>query len=195
MRSSGRRERAGAPKTINEKDRPAVRLGQSVLIRAFPPVATAAQRQAASEFNTRRRSCALEAQKDTVERRYVPRLIIRAVSVLRFYVPFLLPPPPPLCVPQNFFWSCLAHHASNNRATMTSNSLLCLYSAAYFRPPPRFPQSNPFPPPTSHCERGSEAPHQWEKSSDERGIKASSSPLTSKSGPSQLDPRRAMVDG
>lgn len=91
MGSSGRRERAGAPKSINEKDRPAVRLGQTVLIRAFPPVAAAAQRQAASEFNTRRRSCELEAQKDTVERRYVPRLIIRAVSFLHIYVPFLPP--------------------------------------------------------------------------------------------------------
>lgn len=70
----------GAPKIINATDRHALRLGQSVLIRAFPPVAAGTERQAASKFNTRRRSCELEAQKDTVERRYVPRLIIRPLS-------------------------------------------------------------------------------------------------------------------
>lgn len=87
MGSSGRREGGGgrevhgAPKIINETDRHALRLGQSVLIRAFPPVAAGTERQAASKFNTRRRSCELEAQKDTVERRYVPRLIIRPLSL------------------------------------------------------------------------------------------------------------------
>lgn len=87
MGSSGRRGRAWAPKIINETDRPAVSLGQSVLIRAFPPVAAGAERQAASEFNSRRCSCELEAQKDTVERRYVPRLIIRPVS----FSPYMSP--------------------------------------------------------------------------------------------------------
>lgn len=72
--------RAGGPKIINETDQHVLRLGQAVLIRAFPPVAAGTERRAASKFNTRHRSCELEAKKDTVERRYVPRLIIRAVS-------------------------------------------------------------------------------------------------------------------
>lgn len=115
MGSSGRqRGGLGAPKIINETDQPAVRLGQSVLIRAFPPVAAGAERQGASEFNTRRRSCELEAQKDTVERRYVPRLIIRPVA----FPPYM----PPLSVYLTtflplFFQPCLAlketHHASH----------------------------------------------------------------------------------
>lgn len=113
MGSAGR---AGAPKIINETDRPAVRLGQSVLIRAFPPVAAGAERQAASEFNTRRRSCELEAQKDTVERRYVPRLIIRPVS----FSPYMSPPSSSsLSTSELFFFFLVtprtteAHHASN----------------------------------------------------------------------------------
>lgn len=72
--------------------------------RAFPPVAAGARQSetAASEFNTRC-SCELEAQKDTVERRYVPRLIIRPAgrgersTTLSFS----------LCFPQNF--SIMSH--------------------------------------------------------------------------------------
>lgn len=37
--------RAGAPKIINETDRPSVRLGQSLSMRALPPVAAGARRR------------------------------------------------------------------------------------------------------------------------------------------------------
>ncbi|KAL7400158.1 hypothetical protein ABVT39_007342 [Epinephelus coioides] len=172
MGSSGRRGRAGAPKIINETDRPAVRLGQSVLIRAFPPVAAGAERQAASEFNTRRRSCELEAQKDTVERRYVPRLIIRLVS----FSPYMSPSSSSLSTSQLFFfWSCLAlkKHItpliqSNNDFKLTSLSLfrgllcrapLLLLLLRLLTQSLEFSQTL-FPPPTSNCERGSVARHQ-----------------------------------
>ncbi len=92
--------RTGAPKIINETDRPAVSLGQSVSIRAFPPVAAGAESRVASKFNTRRRSCELEAQKDTLERGYVPRLIIRAVS----FSPYMCPPLLLLLLPV-YLWS------------------------------------------------------------------------------------------
>lgn len=176
MCSSGRRERAGAPKTINEKDRPAVRLGQSVLISAFPPVATAAERQAASEFNTRRRSCELEAQKDTVERRYVPRLIIRPVSFLHLYVPVFLPLLP-VYLRTSFGQSLHITPPIAEHQWLQINFFVFILWLTFPVPPPPSPlhspihtisgvYSNLFPPPTSYCERGSGARHQWEKSSD-----------------------------
>lgn len=156
--------RGGKKKIIDEKDRHTPALGHSVLIGAFPPVAAGRERQqAASKFNTRRRSCELRAAPERhawaeIRASTHHKSTLPLLSTAYIYI-YIHPPPPTLpsvCLRNFIIFSVTPrtkerkkHLApliqSDNDFQWTS---FCLYSVAHTLrfsfaalPPPDFPNN------------------------------------------------------